>query len=259
MRQPVHAISAALLAACGAAVTAIPAHAAMRCEARSGPMAMPLVELYTSEGCSSCPPADRWLANRIRGDGDGANWLAFHVDYWNELGWPDRFSSAAFTRRQERRVAGVGSTTVYTPQVMVGSQVQVRWNDSAAFAQALAQARGPAGAALVLRVVRADDGAHAYVAGMRAHEAKAGSARLWLAQSVDGQETRVKAGENGGLILRHERVVRQLWGPWRLDDVAVAQRVPLSLDATDWSLTAFVQTDDGSVLQSLRVSASDCR
>ena len=66
------------------------------CAAQSGARLVPLVELYTSEGCSSCPPADRWLSRRYRG-GD-ANYLAFHVDYWNDDGWRDRFSSRAYTR-----------------------------------------------------------------------------------------------------------------------------------------------------------------
>ncbi len=68
------------------------ASAAELCSVRSGAQTMPLVELYTSEGCSSCPPADRWLSQRLASDGDATNWLAFHVDYWDDLGWPDRFA-----------------------------------------------------------------------------------------------------------------------------------------------------------------------
>lgn len=66
------------------------ANAAESCAASSGVNVTPLVELYTSEGCSSCPPADRWLSRRL--SHDDANFLAFHVDYWDDIGWPDRYA-----------------------------------------------------------------------------------------------------------------------------------------------------------------------
>ena len=62
------------------------------CGVRSGGQIVPLIELYTSEGCSSCPPADRWLLRELQRDQHQANWLAFHFDYWDDLGWPDRFA-----------------------------------------------------------------------------------------------------------------------------------------------------------------------
>src|SRR5690242_3585 len=72
------------------------------CSAASGAHALPLVELYTSEGCDSCPPADRWLRRTFPADASAARAavLAFHVDYWDALGWPDRFASRAYTQRQ---------------------------------------------------------------------------------------------------------------------------------------------------------------
>lgn len=100
--------------------------AAETCAARSGAQTVPLVELYTSEGCSSCPPADRWLSRSLRSD--AANFLAFHVDYWDDIGWPDRFASPAYSQRQRQRVAATGSRTVYTPQVMAGTHVQANWH-----------------------------------------------------------------------------------------------------------------------------------
>ena len=82
---------------------------------------VPLVELYTSEGCSRYPPADRWLSKQV-GQAD-TNRLALHVDYWDEIGWPDRFGSPAWSQRQRLRVSDQGGDTRYTPQVMVGAQV----------------------------------------------------------------------------------------------------------------------------------------
>jgi hypothetical protein len=121
------------------------------CEARSGANVVPLVELYTSEGCSSCPPADRWLSKLALADAGEANFLAFHVDYWDEIGWHDRFGSPAYSQRQRQRVAAAeGGDTVYTPQVMVGSNVRVAWSDPRKFSAALRS--GPARASLALRL-----------------------------------------------------------------------------------------------------------
>ncbi len=88
---------------------------------RSGENAVTLLELYTSEGCSSCPPAEAWL-NQLRKSPQ--LWrsvipLAFHVDYWNRLGWPDRFSSAEFTKRQREYAATWGGNSIYTPGFVV--------------------------------------------------------------------------------------------------------------------------------------------
>lgn len=102
----------AILLAC--ALFAPAAHAAT-CSAASGPSRARLLELYTSEGCSSCPPAERWLS-QLPPD-SGVVPLAFHVDYWDRLGWRDPFAQAAFSRRQRARNSKLG--WVYTPQVML--------------------------------------------------------------------------------------------------------------------------------------------
>ena len=96
-------------------VLAIPAVDAATCNAVSGASRNSLLELYTSEGCSSCPPADRWLSH-LPGDA-GVVPLAFHVDYWDRLGWRDPFAQAAFSQRQRARNSGAG--WIYTPQVML--------------------------------------------------------------------------------------------------------------------------------------------
>ena len=81
----------------------------------------PVVELYTSEGCNSCPPADRWLS-KLKADPSVVA-LAFHVDYWDRLGWKDRFASAAFTARQAEQQASNGARFSYTPQVVVDGRI----------------------------------------------------------------------------------------------------------------------------------------
>jgi hypothetical protein len=83
------------------------------CSAASGRELAPLVELFTSEGCDSCPPADRWLAATFPADrATGASVLAFHVDYWDRLGWKDRFATAQFTARQYAAMRANGATFV---------------------------------------------------------------------------------------------------------------------------------------------------
>src|SRR3989442_2232988 len=103
-----------------ALVVGVNAAAAPQCTARSGASVTPLVELYTSEGCNSCPPADRWLsALKLRSDVVG---LAFHVDYWDRLGWKDRFGSPAFTQRPAQQQVVNGARFSFTPQVVIDGQ-----------------------------------------------------------------------------------------------------------------------------------------
>ena len=85
-----------------------------------------MVELYTSEGCNSCPPADRWLST-LKAD-PAVVALAFHVDYWDRLGWKDRFASAAFTARQAAQQATNGARFSYTPQVVVDGRDRNDWS-----------------------------------------------------------------------------------------------------------------------------------
>lgn len=227
--------------------------AAPACVARSGAVAVPLVELYTSEGCSSCPPADRWFSSHI-GDAD-ANWLAFHVDYWDSIGWPDRFDSPQYTQRQRDRVAAAGGSTVYTPQVMVGPQVRASWHTG--IGRELRQARTNADASLVLELQPQGSGFDVLLGAARAGSAP-DDARVWLAQYSDAQETRVRTGENGGMHLHHDRVVRHLWGPWPLGTAAVSQRIAVTVPSPRWGLTAFVQDASGRVWQSLSLPAAQC-
>ncbi|MDQ3159909.1 MAG: DUF1223 domain-containing protein, partial [Pseudomonadota bacterium] len=187
---------------------------AAECVARSGPMTTPLVELYTSEGCSSCPPADRWLSGRFR-DGQ-ANYLAFHVDYWDDIGWPDRFASPRYSQRQHARVQAVGHRTVYTPQVMVGRSVQATWRSASAWQRSLEQARKPSTAALTIRLQQTELGWQANLGAAQVGVSPPAGAQVWLARYVDAQSSVVRAGENRGVTLRNDRVVRQLSGPWPL-------------------------------------------
>jgi hypothetical protein len=227
------------------------------CSARSGVQVVPLVELYTAEGCSSCPPADRWLSRQV--GHAPANWLAFHVDYWDSLGWRDRFAAPAHTQRQRERAWAWSSATIYTPQVMVGPGIHAPWRSDARFATLLRAARVPARAGLALRVHRARDGGlHARVAAAPVAAVRGTQAQLWLARWIDGQHTAVRAGENAGVQLRHDRVVQGLWGPWPLARGVAMQDVALDAIPGRWGLVAFVQDARGDTLQSLGLDATAC-
>ncbi len=167
------------------------------CTAQSGSRTTPVVELYTSEGCSSCPPADRWLST-LKADPSVVA-LAFHVDYWDRLGWKDRFSSASFTERQATEQATDGARFSYTPQVVVDGRDSREWPSSSA----LADQRATATVALAL----ARQGDHVTATVVAGAKAPKRLAAYW-AVTEQGHVSNVKAGENQGSTLHHDFVVR---------------------------------------------------
>ena len=183
------ALSAALLTFAAAA------QAGGACEARSGDRAPILVELYTSEGCNSCPPADKWLSTLKARDDVVA--LAFHVDYWDRLGWKDRFARAEFTQRQATSQRTSGARFSYTPQVLADGKDWRRWPE-------LPAARP---AEVELRLQRTGNEVSA-VLTPRAN-APARLAGYW-ALVEDGHRSDVRAGENAGVTLHHDDVVTRL-------------------------------------------------
>lgn len=229
---------------------------AWQCHASSGPTRTALVELFTSEGCSSCPPADRWLsALRTRQDAQlQLAPLAFHVDYWNQLGWPDRFAQPEFTTRQRWIGRLLRSPTIYTPQFVLDGR---DWRPSR---NGLADPRRnpPPGADLRLESAAPADGQLA-VAGEARLRARGKDAQLFLAVHENNLSSRIKAGENAGKLLKHDFVVRQLLGPFAIPATGLlAFKQVFSLGA-DWKLadlgvTAFVQNaTSGEVDQALQL------
>jgi hypothetical protein len=231
--------------------------AAAACSTASGARTDALLELYTSEGCDSCPPADRWLSATFPPDANGGVVaLAFHVDYWDRLGWKDRFASPSWTERQYASAHGARSSLVYTPQVLLQGRDFRGWQSAersrGAFAAALAR---PARADIALNVERrADAVAVSATARVRAAGDRAGAA-LFVALADSGLVSVVKAGENAGKTLRHDHVVRALQGPFALAGGDVARDLVLPLPAergTAMEVVAFVQNvETAEVLQAL--------
>lgn len=238
-------------------VPAAPAVAA--CEAKTGNTTVALLELYTSEGCSSCPPADRWVAelpqNGFRKDRVVP--LAFHVDYWNYLGWVDPFSQSAFTQRQRDFAHLTNATTVYTPELVLSGREYRRWWGSS-FERALRQVnRTPPRADIGLKLdhtgktLRIDG-----QASLRKASGDASSAALYVALYESNLSNKIDAGENSGRTLTHAFVVRRLYGPLAFTDgkVRFGRDVPLETrwKTRDLGVAAFVQEANGTrILQTL--------
>ncbi len=179
----------------------------------SGPIAVSdsgtpvLVELFTSEGCSSCPPADRVLLTIARDAGVSKAkviTLGFHVDYWNYLGWKDRFSTAEFTRRQEAYARQFKLDSSYTPQMVVDGSSQFVGSNRANAIDAISKNASQSKAAVDL--VLADDKLLANVSGLPAHS----DATVYLAVAESKLFSKVGGGENSGSTLEHASVVRVL-------------------------------------------------
>jgi hypothetical protein len=168
-----------------------------------------VVELFTSEGCSSCPPADENLA-RIARMAERENTpvyvLSFHVDYWNDLGWRDPFSSADYSLRQRYYAKALGSG-VYTPQMVVNGATQLTGSDESGADEAIDRALSrPATATITLRP-EYDATKRELALGYRVERGPSdGLLTLCVVQSAGGVD--VRAGENSGRKLTHHNVVR---------------------------------------------------
>lgn len=169
-----------------------------QCTVRSGATAPAVVELYTSEGCSSCPPADRWLS-ALAAQPDVVA-LAFHVDYWDHLGWKDPFGSAAYTTRQREQQAVNGSRYSYTPQVTINGVDARHW-------PSLRAPLAVPAAASAVQVQLSRDGDR-YTAVVQAAAGTPARLGAYWAVTENRLISSVKAGENGGATLAHDAVVR---------------------------------------------------
>ena len=186
------------IAIAGLAAFAQTTRAGEACMAKSPASVTPVVELYTSEGCNSCPPADRWIS-KLKADPNVVA-LAFHVDYWDRLGWKDRFSNAAFTDRQASQQPVNGARFSYTPQVVVDGQDRKDWSSLAV--PIVERASAPVELAL------AREGEHVTATVTARARAPKRLAAYW-AVTEQNHVTAVKAGENEGVTLHHDFVVRE--------------------------------------------------
>jgi hypothetical protein len=207
----------AIASAAGAAVLILATAAAVSIPASSDrTIARHIVvaELFTSEGCSSCPPADALLqqiASQSPVDRVEVIGLEEHVDYWDRLGWRDPFSSATFTNRQSEYARVFRSGQIYTPLLVVDGAFEAVGSDKTAVRAAIAAAAARPAATVHVSATATNDRARVEVSvDMPTPLGRKGSADVVVAIVEDGLVTRVQRGENGGRTLPHSAVVRAL-------------------------------------------------
>jgi hypothetical protein len=177
---------------------------------QGGPPVPVLVELFTSEGCSSCPPADALLQKMIETQpaaGVEIIGLGEHVDYWDHQGWKDRFSSASFTQRQQLYGSRFSGDSIYTPQMVVDGRAEFVGSDGDAARKAIQRASTQPHGEIDLR---ADAALHLTISATHLPIAHGERADLLVAVTEDRLQSDVKRGENHGRVLTHAAVVRSL-------------------------------------------------
>lgn len=186
----------------GLASLAFPATLSVAAEARfeSGPQQNALIELYTSEGCSSCPPAEAWMSRLKDNPGLWKQFvpIAFHVDYWDRLGWRDRYSSKRWTERQGRYASLWQSGSIYTPALVVNGSETRNWSGS--------DPSRPKGRKSGLLNASTVDG-KTFAIEFKPENGSAADWEAHIALLGSGISSNVRAGENRGRNLQHDFVV----------------------------------------------------
>ncbi len=236
-------------------IPTVPMHSADSTN-RSAPI---LVELFTSEGCSSCPPADRWLQQIDAAQpiaGAEIIVMSEHVDYWDHDGWKDPYSLGLCTDRQSGYVRAMGLNSAYTPQIVVNGNIEMQLSEPQQIRQALMKAASDAQVPVTISTMSVAGGkpgvlrAHIDVNGE--HERR--NADIFAAVALDHAESQVARGENGGKRLTHVAVVEELFkigklekGRTFINDLQVKLRP--NMEAANLRLIVFVQEPElGKVL-----------
>jgi hypothetical protein len=208
-----------------------------------------VIELFTSEGCSSCPPADELVARIQKENKDKQVYiLAFHVDYWNRLGWKDVFSSADYSKRQNEYANWLNLQSVYTPQIVVNGKKEFVGSEEGTLRNAItAGLNGNSTATLTLNTQK---GQNQVSVQYRVNGAEKNS-DLLLALVQKAAQTKVQRGENGGRTLSHVQIVR------KIQSVALsaggngnaAIALPEGINIQDWEVIGFVQNKTNGEIQ----------
>ncbi len=203
-----------------------------------------VVELFTSQSCSSCPPAEALLKELAAERADLLP-LAFHVTYWNHLDWRDTVSLPAATERQKAYAAQFGGDSVFTPQVVVDGRRSIVGSRRDAVGNAIVEARGEAREAATLDLTRNGDALVVRVG------AGSGAGRLLLVGFDHEHRTKVARGENAGREITQANVVRSIRsvGEWTGTAKSWSEPVPLGADAA-----LLLQASDGRILGAARLA-----
>ena len=221
-----------------------------QCSVNSGPTTTPVVELYTSEGCSSCPPADKW-ASTLKDKGVVVQ--AFHVGYWDYIGWVDRFAAPAYTNRQREVAMKNNLRSIYTPQAVLDGKDWPNWGSQPS-------AKEPARASIALRQLGTDQ-FEASVTPVSSLALSPSWSAYWTV-TEHGHNSKVQAGENRGEFLKHDFVVRQYTqaGEYKTSEAAPQKLAFRSIAATPGhprqvNLVVF-DTKSGKTLQAVSLQCA---
>jgi hypothetical protein len=210
-----------------------------------------LLELFTSQGCSSCPPADDLLGEYARTNDQQVIPIAFHVDYWNRLGWKDPFSNPLFSERQREYAQHFVRAGVYTPQAVVNGTWQMVGSDEAVVATAIARAKSVAP-----------------LVGIAATKAPPQGGKVRVAYTLTGQyaqadlcavlvqhhaKTNIRAGENRGVELLNYNIARDFTSTNAVEKGHLQLTLPPDVSVSDYSVVLFVQQADGKVIGVQRI------
>ena len=198
-----------------------------------------VVELYTSQGCSSCPPADELLTKLA--DRDGVLALALHVDYWDYIGWKDIFGDPSFSARQKAYARATGQRTVYTPQMIIGGRDSIVGTKAMEVADALnSHSALPVNADLQLsRNGNRLSVAATWVSGKPAPKKMV----LQLVQYMPEEKVRITRGENAGRTITYSNIVTH-WQPIGNWDGRGCKTVTVDLGSSTAPLAVILQTDN---------------
>lgn len=197
-----------------------------------------VAELFTSEGCSSCPPADKLIEKIQHENPDKSIYvLAFHVDYWDHQGWKDSFSSPAFTARQRQYADWLNLETVYTPQLVVNGRKEFIGSYEGPITKTITkELEQPVSDALTLRT---------HVEGNKLQvdftATTEKNAELVLALVQKSATSKVMAGENEGRQLAHVQIVRQLYTQNINNNKTISIDLPADFNTKGFELVGFVQ------------------
>lgn len=220
-----------------------------------------LLELYTSEGCSSCPPAEKWLSS-LKDSGVSSQQLiplAFHVTYWDYIGWQDRFASERHDQRQRRIAQYNSQRTIYTPQFVLGGNDYRTYNRFTSDVREIVSQESPVDLKLSAKKVDASKVDVELVADVGRSDVK--DVALYIAVYENDLSVDVEDGENEGELLHHDYVVRQLYGPYTQSAInaqsSVKQAVTFDPNwkTEDLYVVAFAQNPHtGEILQAVRLN-----
>jgi len=217
-----------------------------------------VIELFTSEGCSSCPPADELVARIEKESKDKPVYiLAYHVDYWNRLGWKDAFSSADYSKRQNDYANYLNLQSVYTPQIVVNGKTEFVGSEEGTLRNAIRTSLQKASSTQLALNVSAIEQGRADIKYNTEGTDK--NTVLQIAVLQKNAQTKVERGENGGRTLSHVQIVRKLQRvALNVNNGSVNVALPHGFDTQGWEIIGFLQnTVNGTIIGASRATLSN--